>query len=178
MNTSFAGTATRDTHSLPVSDHQSKTFLTLRNLMTSLDPAEIKRVKLHPVKCPKCKADLMIKPTEKVCPVCGYSLKRPSPEVIDELRSLYRQREHYNRALDKILAQLEQEDYGPAPERAPARREQRLYATTLDRVLAQISELLMKQKDYKKWFDGDGKVPLPDWVYEVTGGRPGPGQVE
>ena len=39
--------------------------------MTSLDPDEIKRVKLHTVKCPKCKADLMIKATEKVCPVCG-----------------------------------------------------------------------------------------------------------
>jgi rRNA maturation endonuclease Nob1 len=45
--------------------------------MTSLDPDEIKRVKLHPVKCPKCKADLMIKPTEKVCPVCGSSLPKP-----------------------------------------------------------------------------------------------------
>jgi len=32
---------------------------------------EIKRVKLYPHKCPKCKADLMIRPTEKVCPVCG-----------------------------------------------------------------------------------------------------------
>ena len=74
---SFVGTATRDTHSLPVSDHQSKTFLNLRNMMTSLDPDEIKRVKLHPVKCPKCKADLMIKPTEKVCPVCGSSLPKP-----------------------------------------------------------------------------------------------------
>jgi len=41
---SFAGTATGDTHYLPVSDHQSKTFLTLRNIMTSLDPDEIKRV--------------------------------------------------------------------------------------------------------------------------------------
>jgi rRNA maturation endonuclease Nob1 len=38
---------------------------------------EIKRVKLHSVKCPKCKADLMVKPTEKVCPVCGDSLAKP-----------------------------------------------------------------------------------------------------
>jgi rRNA maturation endonuclease Nob1 len=74
---SFAGTATGDTHYLPVSDHQSKTFLTLRNIMTSLDPDEIKRVKLHPVKCPKCKANLMIRPSEKVCPVCGSSLLKP-----------------------------------------------------------------------------------------------------
>ena len=28
--------------------------------MTSLDPVEIKRVKLHPVKCPKCKANLFV----------------------------------------------------------------------------------------------------------------------
>jgi len=74
---SFAGTATGDTHYLPVSDRQSKTFLALRNIMTSLDPDEIKRVKLHPVKCPKCKANLMIRPSEKVCPVCGNSLLKP-----------------------------------------------------------------------------------------------------
>jgi len=45
-------------------------------------------------------------------------------------------------------------------------------------VSAQINKLLSKQEYYKKWFDGDGKVPLPDWIYEVTGGRPGPSQVE
>jgi rRNA maturation endonuclease Nob1 len=45
--------------------------------MTSIDPDEIKRVKLHPAKCPKCKADLVIRPTEKVCPVCGSSLLKP-----------------------------------------------------------------------------------------------------
>jgi rRNA maturation endonuclease Nob1 len=45
--------------------------------MTSLDSDEIKRVKLHSVKCSKCKANLMIKPTEKVCPVCGGSLPKP-----------------------------------------------------------------------------------------------------
>jgi rRNA maturation endonuclease Nob1 len=45
--------------------------------MTSLDPDEIKRVKLQPVKCSKCKANLMIRPTEKVCPVCGGSLPKP-----------------------------------------------------------------------------------------------------
>lgn len=38
--------------------------------MTSLDPDEIKRVKLHAVKCSKCKFNLMIGPTEKVCPIC------------------------------------------------------------------------------------------------------------
>ncbi|MCG6945568.1 MAG: hypothetical protein LJE87_09510 [Deltaproteobacteria bacterium] len=45
--------------------------------MTSLDPDEIKRVKLHGVKCSQCKADLMIRPTQKVCPVCGSKLPIP-----------------------------------------------------------------------------------------------------
>jgi rRNA maturation endonuclease Nob1 len=40
-------------------------------------PDEIKRVKLHKVKCPKCKANLMVRPTEKVCPVCGNTLLKP-----------------------------------------------------------------------------------------------------
>jgi hypothetical protein len=50
--------------------------------------------------------------------------------------------------------------------------ERERYATALEKVLTQISELLLKQKTYKKWFDGDGEGLLPDWVYEVTGGRP------
>ncbi len=51
---------------------------------STLEPAEIKRVKLHTVKCPKCKANLMIKPTEKVCPVCGGSLPtRSLPVALD-----------------------------------------------------------------------------------------------
>ena len=124
--------------------------------MTSLDPEEIKRVKLHAVKCPKCKADLMVKPSVKKCPECKYPLDRPSPETIEKLRTLYRQREHYNRALDRMFTKAEREHY----------------ATALDKVLAQISELLLKQKTYKKWFEADGKGLLPDWVYEVTGGRP------
>jgi rRNA maturation endonuclease Nob1 len=44
--------------------------------MTSLEAVEIERAKLHSVKCPKCKADLMIRPTEKVCPVCGSELPK------------------------------------------------------------------------------------------------------
>jgi rRNA maturation endonuclease Nob1 len=74
---SFAGTATRDTHYLLVSDHQSKTFLNLRNIMTSLDPDDIKRVKVTPIKCPKCKLTILVQPSEKVCPVCGSSLPKP-----------------------------------------------------------------------------------------------------
>ena len=42
--------------------------------MTSLETVEIERAKLHSVKCSKCKVNLMIKPTEKVCPVCGTAL--------------------------------------------------------------------------------------------------------
>ncbi len=45
--------------------------------MTSLDPDDIKRVKLHTVKCPKCKLTVMVKPDDKVCPVCGSSLPKP-----------------------------------------------------------------------------------------------------
>jgi len=44
---------------------------------SALEPDEIKRVKLHSVKCLKCKANLMIRPTEKLCPVCGDSLAKP-----------------------------------------------------------------------------------------------------
>jgi rRNA maturation endonuclease Nob1 len=71
------GTATRDTHYLPVSNHKRATFLNLRNLMTSLDPDEIKRVKLHPVKCPKCKLTVRVKLDDKVCPACEGSLPKP-----------------------------------------------------------------------------------------------------
>ena len=74
---SFAGTATRDTYYLPVSNHKRATFLNLRNLMTNLDPDEIKRVKLHSVKCPKCKLTVMVKLDDKVCPVCGSTLPKP-----------------------------------------------------------------------------------------------------
>jgi rRNA maturation endonuclease Nob1 len=77
MNTSFAGTATRNTLYLPVSDQRSKTFLTLRNIMTSFDPNEIKRIKGHPVKCPRCKLTVLVKPGDEVCPVCGSKLPKP-----------------------------------------------------------------------------------------------------
>ena len=82
--------------------------------------------------------------------------------MIEKLKILYREREHYNRALDRARVQNERENY----------------AGKLQKVLAQISELMLKQKGYKKWFDADGVGPPPDWVYEVTGGRPGPEQVE
>jgi len=72
----FVGTATGDTYYLPVSDNYSKNFPTLRNPVTSLDPTEIQRVKVHPVKCPRCKLTAMVKPSEKVCPVCGQQLQK------------------------------------------------------------------------------------------------------
>jgi rRNA maturation endonuclease Nob1 len=74
---SFAGTATGDILYLPVSDHQREAFLNLRDLMTSLDLDEIKRVKLHPVKCPKCKLTVRVKLDDKVCPACEGSLPKP-----------------------------------------------------------------------------------------------------
>ena len=146
--------------------------------MTSPDPDEIKRVKVHVGKCPGCKLTVKVKPSEKKCPKCKYKLNRPSPEVIEKLRTLYRERDHYNRTLDGVLAQIEREYYLPPSERAPAERERERNTRSLVEVSAQINKLLSKQEYYKKWFDGDGKVPLPDWIYEVTGGRPGPGQVE
>jgi len=39
---SFVGTATEDTHCLPVSDHQGEKFLNLKSPMTNLDPYKIK----------------------------------------------------------------------------------------------------------------------------------------
>ena len=51
--------------------------LSMQQMVNSIDPPEIKRVKVHPVKCSKCKANLMIKPTEKECPVCGNALSKP-----------------------------------------------------------------------------------------------------
>ena len=141
--------------------------------MTSLDPDKIKRVKVHPVKCPRCRLTVEVKPSEKKCPKCQYPLNRPSPEVIEKLKTLYREREHYNRALDRVFAQRE-DKLLPVSKRTLAESEQERYARKLQEVLAQISELLLEQKSYKKWFKTDGKGLLPDWVYEVTGGRPGP----
>ena len=162
---------------LPSTIHFSKSTASTgerKSQLTNFDPDDIKRVKVHPVECPKCKADLMVKPSVKVCPDCGYSLKKPSPEVIEELRTLYRQREHYNRALDRVIAKLEQGEQVSLW----VENERKHYAREIEKVLAQISDLLMKQKSYKKWFEGDGKGPLPDWVYKVTGGLPGPDQAE
>jgi predicted RNA-binding Zn-ribbon protein involved in translation (DUF1610 family) len=45
--------------------------------MTGLEAVEIERAKLNPVKCSKCKVSLMVRATEKVCPVCGDLLPTP-----------------------------------------------------------------------------------------------------
>ena len=142
--------------------------------MTSLDPEEIKRVKIHPVECPKCKLTVEVKPSEKKCPKCQYPLDRPSPEVIEKLKTLYREREHFNRALDRAIAQLGQGEQVSLW----VDSEQERYLKQLNEVLTEIGELLLKQKSYKKWLDGDGKGPLPDWIHEVTGGRPGLERIE
>jgi rRNA maturation endonuclease Nob1 len=47
---------------------------------SSLDPREIKRVKVYPVKCPKCKLTAVVKATVKVCPVCGGPLPSPGKQ--------------------------------------------------------------------------------------------------
>ena len=53
-------------------------------MSTFLGPEENKRAKLHPVKCSMCKVNLMIRPTEEVCPVCGGSLPaRSLPVTLD-----------------------------------------------------------------------------------------------
>ena len=60
---------------------QPETFSVLPALfgvMNSIpDPDEIKRVKVHPVKCPKCKLTVMTRPDDKVCPVCDGALPKP-----------------------------------------------------------------------------------------------------
>jgi hypothetical protein len=76
MTMFFVGTVTGDTRYLPVSEHQTGNFLTLRNPVTSLDPEGIKRIKVHPVKCPRCMLTVMVRPDDEVCPVCGTSLAK------------------------------------------------------------------------------------------------------
>jgi hypothetical protein len=41
-------------------------------MSNTLEPEEIKRVKLHRVKCSQCKANLMIKPRESVSCLWGF----------------------------------------------------------------------------------------------------------
>ena len=78
MRKSIAGTATVTIRSLNISVGPKTSTGKRKNQMSNtLEPEEIKRVKLHRVKCSQCKANLMIKPTEKVCPVCGGSLPKP-----------------------------------------------------------------------------------------------------
>jgi len=43
----------------------------------------------------------------------------------------------------------------------------------LDRVLSKLSALLMEQDDYKRWATQIGTLEkLPEWIHQVTGGRP------
>jgi hypothetical protein len=65
----------------------------------------------------------------------------PTREKLDALISLYREREMYNRELD--------------------------------RVLSKISSLLREEPDYRAWLEEGGRLEkLPDWIHQVTGGRP------
>ena len=80
----FAGIATENIPLLSASAQGEKETPEIEKTSTeetkgrrnNLHPDETKRVKLHSVKCPKYKANLMIRPTEKVCPVCGSALPR------------------------------------------------------------------------------------------------------
>ena len=44
--------------------------------MASLDSTEIKRLEVHPGKCPRGKLTVMVKPTEKVWPACESRLAK------------------------------------------------------------------------------------------------------
>jgi len=46
---------------------------------------EVKRIKLYAVQCPKCRTNLMIRPTEKVCPVCVSKLPKPAKHLSTNL---------------------------------------------------------------------------------------------
>jgi hypothetical protein len=75
---SFAGTATVTIRSLNISiDPKTSTGKRKNQMSNTLEPDEIKRAKVHPVKCHKCKANLMIRPTDRGCPVCGRKLAKP-----------------------------------------------------------------------------------------------------
>jgi len=65
----------------------------------------------------------------------------PTEEKIEQLRTLYIEREMYWKKLDSILTQ--------------------------------ITRLLREEPDYKAWLEEGGILEkLPDWIRQVTGGRP------
>lgn len=50
-------------------------------------------------------------------------------------------------------------------------RERERLNRLLDRVLSKLSTLLLEQEDYRQWRD-NLEDKLPEWIHEVTGGRP------
>jgi rRNA maturation endonuclease Nob1 len=59
--------------------HASETAITYQNIRHRLMSGypvttEIKEFKFHFIKCISCKAELFVRATEKMCPVCGGSL--------------------------------------------------------------------------------------------------------
>jgi hypothetical protein len=50
----------------------------INHLFISTDPDEIKRVKVHPIKCPNCKLTVIVEPSDKVCPLYESSLSIPA----------------------------------------------------------------------------------------------------
>ena len=50
----------------------------INQLVISIDPDEIKRVIVHPIKWSNCKLTVMLEPSDKVCPVYGSSFSIPA----------------------------------------------------------------------------------------------------
>lgn len=51
--------------------------------------------------------------------------------------------------------------------------EREMYNRALDRVLSKISEMLLEEPDYRAWWEEGGiTTKLPEWIHQVTGGRP------
>ena len=82
MKTNFSvGTAIESIPSLNVSVRGQKSPALRQEkrkspMTSALDPTEINRVKVYPVKCLKCKLTVMARTVDKVCPVCGTILAK------------------------------------------------------------------------------------------------------
>jgi hypothetical protein len=51
--------------------------------------------------------------------------------------------------------------------------EREMYWKKLDSILTTIRKLLHEEPDYLAWYEEGGElVKLPNWIHQVTGGRP------
>ncbi len=82
MKTNFSvGTAIESIPSLNVSvqgqkSPDSRQEKRKRPMTSNIDPTEINRVRVYPVKCLKCKLTIMARAVDEVCPVCGTVLEK------------------------------------------------------------------------------------------------------